>query len=211
MITLKIKQNIYLLDSTKGSFAYLITGEEPVLIDTGFPGRSKQIIEEITLLGIKPRDIAHILLTHHDVDHIGNAKALQLVTGARLWSSKDDLPYIQGERNREGIKRIVQAIIKVDNPRVDSTFTEGQKIASVEIIPTPGHTPGHVAFLYEDVLFVGDLVKTNKGKIKRFPSLTTWNKAIMDISLQQIKSYNFEWICPAHGTPVRGRDLWEAL
>lgn len=211
MIILKIKENIYSLESTKGHFAYLIIGEEPVLIDTGFPGKSKQIIEEITQLGIKCRDIAHILLTHHDIDHIGNAKALQLATGAQLWASKEDLPYIQGKRNREGIKRIVQAIIRVDNPRVDSTFTAGQKIASVEIIPTPGHTPGHVSFLYEDVLFVGDLVRTNKGKLKKFPSLGTWNKAIMDMSLQQIKSYNFEWICPAHGEPVRGRDLWESL
>ncbi|MDR3565996.1 MAG: MBL fold metallo-hydrolase [Negativicutes bacterium] len=208
---MKIKNNVFLLDSTKRNFVYLITGEEPVLIDTGFPGKSKQIIGEITRLGINPRDIAHILLTHHDVDHIGNAKALQLATGARLWASKEDLPYIQGERNREGIKRIVQAIIKVDKPRVDSTFTEGQNIASVEVIPTPGHTPGHVAFLYEDILFVGDLVRTNKGKIKRFPSLGTWNKAIMEMSLQQIKSYNFEWICPAHGEPLRGRDLWETL
>jgi len=211
MITLKIKENIYLLDSTAGSYAYLIAGEEPILIDTGYPGRSKKIIEEIIRLGINPRDIAHILLTHHDVDHIGNAKALQLATGARLWASKEDLPYIQGERNREGIKRIVQAIIRVDNPRVDSIFTKGQKIGSVEIISTPGHTPGHVSFLYEDVLFVGDLVRTNKGKLKRFPSFSTWNKVISDISLQQIKSFNFEWICPAHGEPVRGRDLWKAL
>lgn len=208
---MKIKKNVYLLDSTKGSYAYLIAGPEPILIDTSYPGRSEKIIKEITSLGINPRNIAHILLTHHDVDHIGNAKALQLATGAQLWASKDDLPYIQGERNREGLKRIVQAIIKVDNPRVDSTFAQDQKIASIEVIPTPGHTPGHVSFLYEDILFVGDLVMIRKGKLKKAPFLGTWNKAIMDLSLQRVKSLHFDWTCPAHGEPVQGRNLWDVL
>lgn len=211
MMTLRIKDNIYLLGSTKGSYAYLIAGKETVLIDTCRPGKSTQIIEEITSLGIRPQDIGHILLTHHDIDHIGNAKALQLATRAKLWASKEDASYIQGERNREGIKRIIQAISMVDNPRVDFTFMEGKKIASVEVIPTPGHTPGHVAFLYEDVLFVGDLVRTNKGKLKRLPSLFTWDKAQLEDSLRKVKSLNFDWICPAHGEPVHGRDLWEAL
>jgi glyoxylase-like metal-dependent hydrolase (beta-lactamase superfamily II) len=211
MMILKIKENIYLLDSTKGSFAYLIAGKEPVLIDTCRPGRSDQIIKEITSLGIRTQDIAHILLTHHDIDHIGNAKALQLATQAKLWASKEDEPYIHGERKKEGIKRIVQAIIKVDSPKVDFNFDPGQKIAAVEVIATPGHTPGHVAFLYEGVLFVGDLVMTNRGKLKRLPSLFNWNKAQLEFSLQKIKSLDFDWICPAHGEPVRGRELWDLL
>ncbi|WP_334295950.1 MBL fold metallo-hydrolase, partial [Clostridioides difficile] len=40
------------------------------------------MIKELKTLGIKLTDIKHILLTHHDVDHISNIKLLKEKTGA---------------------------------------------------------------------------------------------------------------------------------
>src|SRR5690242_20285468 len=147
IIFMEITGEVHLLQSTNGSYVYLILGEEPILIDTSLPGRAPAILKELETLGLKPTDLAHILLTHHDVDHIGNAKALQQESGAKLWAPQEDLPYILGQRNREGLKRLIQAFVKVETPQIDATYAPGQRIGGIEIIPTPGHTPGHVSFL----------------------------------------------------------------
>ncbi len=67
---MKVTDEIYALDSTKGNYAYLVLGEETVLIDTGRPGQGKGILKDLESMNVKPQDIKHILLTHHDVDHV---------------------------------------------------------------------------------------------------------------------------------------------
>lgn len=39
---MQITNEVYALDSTRGNYAYLIKGEETILIDTGRPGRVKE-------------------------------------------------------------------------------------------------------------------------------------------------------------------------
>lgn len=39
---MKIEKNVYALESTKGSYAYLISDKETILIDTGNPGKDKK-------------------------------------------------------------------------------------------------------------------------------------------------------------------------
>jgi glyoxylase-like metal-dependent hydrolase (beta-lactamase superfamily II) len=159
---MKIEENVYVLESTKGSYSYLIDDKETILIDTGYPGKVKDILKEIESLNINPKNIKHILLTHHDVDHIGNAKFLQKETGATLWAPKEDIPYILGDKSRPGIKKVATFLMRVKKPEKVEAYTD-QKIDDIKIIPTPGHTPGHVSFLYKDILFAGDLVRNAYG------------------------------------------------
>lgn len=208
---MKIRESVHLLESTKGSFVYLVLGEEPLLIDTGHPGRSNQILSELKNIGMDPSDIAHILLTHHDVDHIGNAKALQAQTGATLWAPREDVPYIHGEENPRGIRRLIKKLVKVDNPTITNTYEAGQRIGEVEIIPTPGHTLGHVSVLYKDTLFAGDLVMSRKGKLQAPPKFLNVDKGKLKDSMKNVGSLKFDWVCPAHGLPVARGNLWDAL
>lgn len=48
---MQIIDNVYLLDSSKGNYVYIIRDEEIVLVDTGLPFKRKSIIELIYLLG----------------------------------------------------------------------------------------------------------------------------------------------------------------
>lgn len=208
---MEITTGVHLLQSTRGSYVYLVLGDEPILVDTGFPGRSAAILAELESLGLKPADIAHIFLTHHDVDHIGNAYALQQASGAKLWAPQEDAPYILGQRNRPGVKRLIQTLIKVEKPQIDETYTPGQKIGGIEVIPTPGHTPGHVSFLSDGTLFSGDLVTSSKDKLRPAPAFITWDKAVLKRSLNEVKHFSFDWVCPAHGEPVHRGNLWDAL
>lgn len=45
------------------------------------------------------------------------------------------------------------------------------------MIKAPGHTPGHVAFAYKNVLFTGDLFRNRNGKIKIMPKYMNWSQA----------------------------------
>lgn len=207
---MKITDNVYALDSTKGAYAYIILGKEIILVDTGLRWQGRGILKELAAMNIKLKDIKHIVLTHHDLDHVGNAAMLQRLTGARLWADSKDIPYIKGYRKRPGIKRIFSIINKVENPQEIYDYNRNTKIDDIQIIPTPGHTPGHVCILYKDVLFAGDLIKSKKEKIKPYPNMN-WDEAILKNSIKSISYIPFKWVCPAHGIPIERGHKWEAM
>jgi glyoxylase-like metal-dependent hydrolase (beta-lactamase superfamily II) len=207
---MKIEENIYALESTKGSYAYLINDKETILIDTGNPGKVKNILKEIESLNINPKNIKHILLTHHDVDHIGNAALLQKETGAILWASKEDIPYILGDKSRPGIKKVASLILRSKKPEKIKSYN-GQEINDIKIIQTPGHTPGHVSFLYKDILFAGDLVRNANGVLKKQPKMGNSDDKSLNESIHKMSEYSFKWVCPAHGEPLEVKNEWKQL
>jgi glyoxylase-like metal-dependent hydrolase (beta-lactamase superfamily II) len=205
---LKVTDGVYALDSTKGNYAYIILGEEIILVDTGRPGQGKGILKELNSMNIKPEDVKHILITHHDIDHIGSLALIEKETGASIWASKEDIPYICGNKSRHGIKKYLSYIMRTKKPNKILPYPEELRIGNIEVIPTPGHTPGHVCLLYDEVLFVGDLFRTSKGKIVPMRSFMNWNESLLKESITKIGSYDFEWICPAHGEPIKRNENW---
>lgn len=205
---MKITDTVYMLDSTKGSHAYLILGKEMMLVDTCFPGRGKKILNELSSLNINPQDIKHILLTHYDGDHIGNAAMLEQATGAAVWASAVDIPYIYGQKTRPGIKKYISFFMKAPPPTHINPYPDDHRLGEVQVIATPGHTPGHVCLLYQDVLFAGDLLASSKGQVKPSPALMNWDQTKLMESIRMITTFSFQWICPAHGLPVeRGNQM----
>jgi len=77
------------------------------------------------------------------------------------------------------------------------------------VIPTPGHTPGHVCLLYKDVLFAGDLVRTSKGQIEPMQSFINWDTDLSMESIRRVGDLPFKWICPAHGEPAKRDGEWD--
>ncbi len=200
---MKVTDNVYLLDSTKGNYAYLIKSENNILIDTGLPGQGKGILKEIESMKIQPQDIKHILLTHHDIDHVGNVALLEKETNATIWASKEDIPYICGKKKRHGLKKFLSFIMREKRPINIKPYPENHMIEDIEIIPTPGHTPGHVCLLYKDILFAGDLLRVSKGQLQPMKSFMNWNTSLVKESIQKISYLDFKWILPAHGEPIQ--------
>ena len=200
---MKIADNVYMLDSVKYSHVYLIRTEENILIDTGLPGFAKKILKEIQSMGISLESIKTILLTHHDVDHVGNARKLQETTHAKIWAPEEDVPYITGEKNRTGIKRVVQTIIRPEKPIISGCYAANQKFGEVQAIYTPGHTPGHTIFKFHDVLFTGDLFKVLNGRFQIMPKSMNWDHEQVRKSIALLKNIEFEWLCPSHGDPIK--------
>ena len=93
-----------------------------------------------------------------------------------------------------------------------------------ECIPTPGHTPGHVAFFRKSdrVLIAGDACLTvdndslwdllrNKQRIARPPSVATWNWRAAKASVAALAKLDPSVLACGHGIPMTGagtaRDL----
>jgi len=199
---MKLHDNIYLLDSSKGSYVYLIKGEETMLIDTGLSFKRKGILKEIESIGVKLTEIKHILITHSDFDHIGNLFVLQQLTGATVLASREDISIIYGDVDRSSFKKYLKYIIKVKVPENINPYIPGESVSGIEIIPTPGHTRGHVCLLYQDVLFLGDILENKNGTLRPYPKAWNWNNEVMLESIKKIADLPVKWFCPAHGRPM---------
>ncbi len=208
---MEISKGVHLIEATKGSYAYLVLGQEPVLIDTGFRGRADRILQELAAIGVRPRDIAHIALTHHDIDHVGNAQALAQVMGAKVWASAEDRAFIRGEAKPRGLRGLMRAVSPVAPPPVDETYAAGCVVGGLEVLATPGHTRGHVSLRLGDILFAGDLVTSRGGRLAAPPRMLTDDRSALQRSLREVGRLPFRLVCPAHGEPIARGGLWEAL
>ena len=134
---------------------YIIKFEETltgIIID---PGDESEEIEKN--INDNKFDIKYIFHTHGHLDHIAATGDMKKITGAKTFLHKDDLPLyknlkIQGESFGINLN---------DPPEIDSFFKGGEKIEFngneiIEIIHTPGHSPGCVCFKIGDILFSVD-------------------------------------------------------
>ncbi len=131
-----------------GNFAYIFGCEkskEAALVDPGFEVQA--VLEQVQGDGYR---LTHLFTTHGHYDHIGGHKEVVAATGVRVVAHRLEVPTLQ-----------VQGIavhIAVEDGEILSVGT-----VSVQIIHTPGHTPGAVCLLVDgrklitgDTLFVGD-------------------------------------------------------
>ncbi len=199
---MQLTEHVHILDSTRGSYAYIILDSDIVLIDTGRPDQRRGILRDLESLGVDLRQIKHILLTHHDLDHMGNAAFLQQASGAMVWASALDLPFIKGERHRPGIKRLIELVLHPIPPSNLHSYPASNQVADVSVVPAPGHTPGHVCLAYEDVLFAGDLVHVVRGKAEPYPAFWNWDTRLLEESWLRVSRLAHRWLCPAHGRPI---------
>ncbi len=100
--------------------------------------------------------ITHILATHAHLDHVGAVAAVKRALGVPFALHRDDFPLLQ-ELPRHGEMFGVHGL---EVPEVDIDLAEVTSIpfgaGEIEVIHTPGHTPGGVTFLFDGQGFFGD-------------------------------------------------------
>ena len=158
--------------------AFVIDGDQGVvLIDTGLPRKEDQIAKQLAEIGRSMTDIRAILITHAHTDHAGSAAAVKAMSGAPLSASPVDAPAIRGDERPplppmfrgflSPIGRMLPAPPPVEVDHMVSEHSSANLPEDLEVIDTPGHTPGHVCFLLDrsgGVLFAGDAAVSVKGE-----------------------------------------------
>ena len=65
-------------------YCYLIRVEGTIMVDGGSPNQAKEFIRALTKIGVKPEAIQLLVITHGHFDHIGSARDVKEITGAKL-------------------------------------------------------------------------------------------------------------------------------
>lgn len=156
----RISDNLYVVKTGTVNFFILKDDEHVICIDAGY-GKDL-ILHGLHSLGIDPRSITHLFLTHSDFDH---ADGSALFEKAIIYLSSDEEQMVTGKKTRM-LGFIYNS--RIDRAHVSLHDNEIVTIGSVRIraIATPGHTPGSMSYLVnESILFVGDTFKLIGNKV----------------------------------------------
>jgi glyoxylase-like metal-dependent hydrolase (beta-lactamase superfamily II) len=191
---------------------YLIDGPKLTLIDTGMPRKTKNILRYITeTLHKTPLDLKTILLTHCDIDHIGNAREIRQITGAAIAAHPLDADIIAGKKPRQTPRKTMQILFKllrlvlqVKPFLVDEIIDDGDTIAGLRVLHLPGHTPGSIGFYdpKRKVLFIGDALGCKNGMIQGPPKSVTWDNEKAYESIKKLRNIDFSVLLSGHGEPL---------
>ncbi len=151
------------------SNTWLITdgaGQTGVIVDPG--DDPQRILKLVDGAGVK---IAAVLLTHGHIDHVGAAAEVAGATGASIHVHSGDrevLDMVPSQCQLFGIRVVQPPVIDEDLDQKEELTFGG---LSVRCIHTPGHSPGHVCFLFSegdetllasgDLLFAGSIGRTD--------------------------------------------------
>lgn len=144
--------------------AYLIdTGDGLVLIDCGSADGYELIVENIKKCGFNPADIIAILGTHGHYDHVGAAAFFVRDYGTKLYLHKADTEQVE---KGDALATSASLLYRREFPPcvVAGSLQDGQSFVypnlSIEVLHTPGHTPGSVCFCIQvdglSILLAGD-------------------------------------------------------
>lgn len=128
---------------------------EAIVIDPG--DEAMQVLKRLSAHGLKPKAI---LITHTHLDHVGGNHEVREKTGARVMLHEKDLPLYDNlamQAQMIGLDPPVRGKVDEHIHQGDVIFFGG-KGDSIEVLHTPGHTPGSCSFFLgsRNLLFSGD-------------------------------------------------------
>ncbi|MGD8166185.1 MBL fold metallo-hydrolase [Herbiconiux sp. P16] len=215
----RITDRCFQLDHSKGANGYVVVGEgRAAVIDPGLASGVAHLVTELRDSESQTGPITDIVLTHYDPDHAGAAARLQRELDVPVWIGAADAEILSGEKEApSGVRRFLSALSRVKNPAevrqlrepAGDPHHESEVFPGLTVIPTPGHTPGHVALQWGPVLFVGDAASVSKeGVLRQFsrgPLISDKTVAVASEAVlnERIVATGVEWICSGHQPPTR--------
>lgn len=157
------------------SVVYVIeTSAGPVLIDAGLEADHENVRQGLIDLSLDPSQIQAIFLTHAHGDHSMGAMAIRAESGAKVHAGRRDADVLRRGGPWEAIfskfdmpgveTRPVEVDVELDG---GETLTFGD--TTIQVIGTPGHTPGSMCYLLDRdgtrALFTGDTIMSLAGGV----------------------------------------------
>jgi glyoxylase-like metal-dependent hydrolase (beta-lactamase superfamily II) len=189
---------------------YLVREEDGLtLVDAGIPGSTASILNAASELGMT---IQRIVLTHAHGDHIGSLDGLhQLLPDAEVLISARDARFLAGDMRLDPDEP--QAKLRGDyrtaKTRPSRLLADGERVGSLQVVSSPGHTPGHLALFdrRDGTLIAGDAFQTRGGVavsgtvqwLFPFPALATWHRPTALASAQRLRDLEPSRLAVGHG------------
>ena len=142
-----------------------------LLVDTGIPGTLDELAARLADVGFELSDVATVLLTHQDADHAGNLAALvdSAATAPFVVAHEAAARVVDGRESPRGSDADED---RYPSARVDLALAGEASISTnlgpARVIPTPGHTPGHVSLYLPDEKFLlaADALTADEGRLE---------------------------------------------
>lgn len=140
-------------------FFYTKNGKT-LMIDAGY--NYERLEEKMGWLGLTPKEIDDILITHLDTDHVGaiEADGDGLFRHAKIYVGTVENGYLEGKKRRKvfwGLYKLPQVHIPNEKVLIEDGRIFHINDVKIEAIMVPGHTWGHLVYLVDDeYLFAGD-------------------------------------------------------
>jgi glyoxylase-like metal-dependent hydrolase (beta-lactamase superfamily II) len=235
----QVAPDVYLVTIGRGAAAsnvYLVcSGSTWTLVDAAWAGSTEAIrTAAAALFGPGARPVA-ILLTHIHPDHSGAAGPLARSWGVPVYVRADELPMAAGrylpQYSMPLDRWVIVPIMLLFPPRIRARIEAAASITDVAQplppeggvpgladwawVPTPGHTPGHVAYLRrrDGVLLAGDAALTvdlnsvggvllGRQRVAGPPRYTTWDWRAAKRSVGTLAEVEPWVLLPGHGQPL---------
>jgi glyoxylase-like metal-dependent hydrolase (beta-lactamase superfamily II) len=193
---------------------YLVQEDDGLtLVDSTMSSPAEDVAAIVKELG---QELRRIALTHAHADHVGGVAGMrQRFPGVEVSISERDAPVLAGDkslRTDEAQTPIKGYFVKVDW-KPDRLLKPGDRLGSLEVVASPGHTPGHVAFLdlRDRSVIAGDAFQTRGGiavsgvlrPLFPFPALATWSKSAALASAVALRALRPSLLAVGHGDALR--------
>lgn len=195
------------------SHIYLVDGgAEIALIDAGCGTANDAVLERIVRTGLSPDRIRALFITHAHADHAGGAAKLRAGLGLALMTSPEVAQILRaGDAAAASVdvgkaQGTYEPDFGYEAAPVDRELGDGERVrvgdVEVEVITTPGHSSGHLAFLVHDGgradLFTGDTLFFGG----RIALQNIWDCDLTSHlrSLERLGTHRFDGLFPGHLT-----------
>ena len=152
-----IDENVACVREWVANIFFYRKGDTTIMIDAGY--NYDRLAEKMSWLGIDPKSIHHILITHQDTDHVGAVEADSpgLFRNANLYIGEIENRYLTGEVRRRVIYHLYKLPqVAINNEKV--LLHDGQVLdidgVRIECFLVPGHTWGHMVYLIDGNTFL---------------------------------------------------------
>jgi hydroxyacylglutathione hydrolase len=154
-------------------------------------------------------------LTHAHPDHQGASRAICDALDVPLWVGEADVAVMEGGdiRSRQPdhwINRVIDRAWSGPPRKVDRALHEGDEVAGFQVLETPGHSAGHVAYWRESdrALVLGDVLNgmnllTGITGLHEPPRIFTPDPARNRDSARTLAALEPALVCFGHGPPLR--------
>jgi glyoxylase-like metal-dependent hydrolase (beta-lactamase superfamily II) len=163
----------------------LVRGNVAAIVDLGTGGSADAIGQGLTAAGASFTAVRHVIMTHKHDDHAGGLGGVEpQATNAKFYTGEADVPEIIGTKPLTPLK-------------------DGDEVFGLQVIHTPGHTPGHIAIFdpTTGTLLAGDALRTTEGLAGPDPQYTE-DVTRAAASIRKMATLNVKTILPGHGDPL---------